>query len=156
MWTVTVAGTPKPKGSLKCVGQRGRHQLVEDDSTGKGKTWRAVLTQAGEAVAARVGDRLQSGPVSVEVTFTLDRPGSAPRSRLWPAVRNGDVDKLARMLLDAFTDAKVWGDDSQVVELIARKAYPLTGSELPGMATPCPGAADRPGATVRVWATDQS
>ena len=35
-----------------------------------------------------------------------------------------DLDKLTRMLLDAFTTARVWTDDSLVCELNVRKQYP--------------------------------
>lgn len=148
MWSVTVHGTPAPKGTLKCVGQNGRHQLVEQDRTKIGKPWRRLIAQAGEAVAARAGDSL-TGPVSVEATFTLDRPGSAG-TRLWPWRRtrqhNADVDKLARMLLDGLTDGKVWGDDMQVVELNVRKTYPDNPD--------CPDALPSSGAVIRIWRTE--
>ena len=38
--------------------------------------------------------------------------------------KHGDLDKLTRMLLDAFTTARVWTDDSLVCELNVRKQYP--------------------------------
>lgn len=149
MWTIRVAGEPAPKGSMKCIGTNGRHQLTEDDKTGKGKPWRRLVTKAGERIRVHAGDALTEGPVSVEVTWTLDRPASVPlRKRAWPAVRNADLDKLCRMVLDAFSPRKgepgsgLWGDDSQVVQLVARKAYFDTPN--------CPDVLDRPGAVIRV------
>lgn len=38
----------------------------------------------------------------------------------WP---RGDVDNLAKSVLDAMTAAGIWQDDSQVVELTCRKGY---------------------------------
>lgn len=150
MWSVTVHGHPQPKGSMKCIGGRGKikHQLIEDDKTGARKPWRLVLNRAGEAIVARAGETL-AGPVSVEVTWTLDRPRSAPRDRMWPTARGtGDDDKLARMLLDAFEDVGVFTNDSQVVELTTRKTYPDNPA--------CPGALDRPGAVIHLWRTEAS
>ena len=37
--------------------------------------------------------------------------------------RRHDVDKLARAVLDALTDAALWKDDSQVAQLVAEKRW---------------------------------
>lgn len=121
-----VAGTPKPKGSLKHVG-RGRLQEQLEGS----KPWReAVKWAAIEAIAARARGRnpftVLQGPVVVDVTVTVAKPKSAPKTRrTWPITRSsGDADKHLRNVLDALVDAAVMGDDSQVVEATVRKAYP--------------------------------
>ncbi|MFT4295626.1 MAG: RusA family crossover junction endodeoxyribonuclease [Micropruina sp.] len=145
---VKVYGLPAPKGSLHCVGRRActkcgapvAHQLVEDDSTGKGKTWRAVLETAGVALKKAHGGTI-TGPVSVDVTFVLPAPKTMPKGRLWPSVKP-DVDKLARMLLDALTSSHVITDDARVVELTARKCYP------------CDACLPRPGAIVAITVLD--
>lgn len=126
---VQVKGVPYPKGSLKCVGNRQCknckttvfHQLVEDDKTGGAKEWRERLTRAGLSLA-RLNGFTYEGPVSVDATFVVPRPASV-KARPYPHVKP-DVDKLARMLLDAFTTARVWRDDALVVELNVRKHYP--------------------------------
>jgi crossover junction endodeoxyribonuclease RusA len=74
------------------------------------------------------------GPVIVRLRFVMPRPKSAPKTRrIWPAKRP-DIDKLARSCLDSITDAGLWKDDGQVVELHAAKDYPhqLFG-EFPGV-----------------------
>ena len=56
--------------------------------------------------------------------FYLPRPASVKLSKRALPIVPPDVDKLARGLLDGIGQSEViWGDDSQVVELIARKFY---------------------------------
>ena len=106
-------------------------------------------------------DGFNTDPVSVQITFTFARPtahfgtgknadqvkASAPP---FPSSHSiGDIDKLVRACLDALTDAGIWKDDSQVVQLHALKVW--VGHVL---------ALDRPGAVIDVtdandpWAAD--
>lgn len=154
---LTVWGDPAPKGSLKCIGGKGRHQLVEDSD--RSTPWRARVADGGRRVVL-AGHRAGSDPVGLEITSTITRPkshygtgrnagtlkGSAP---LYPSRRasqgvGGDVDKLARLVLDALEDAGVYDDDSQVVELVTRKTY----ADGPGV---LPDALPRPGVRVRLY-----
>lgn len=94
-----------------------------------------------------------TGPVTVAVTFILKRPKAHYRTGKFadqirddaPERPHGtpgmDTDKLARAVLDALTTARVYGDDSQVTELRAKKIY--AGS------VPL-GFADHPGAYITV------
>lgn len=77
--------------------------------------------------------------------FFLPRPATVKLSKRALPIVPPDVDKLARALLDGLGqglngkvgDGVIYGDDSQVVELLARKFY----------------ADDRaPGADIRIWA----
>lgn len=146
-WTVRVAGSPVPKGSMVCIGGgrvtktgRGLHQLQPDNKKIL-KPWVDVLTLAGQRLREKVGWTLRD-PVSMDITFTVPRPPTVTRD--WPAVRP-DLDKLQRAVLDAFTTAGVWADDGQVVEITTRKTYPDTHT---------PEALDRPGARITIWRTD--
>lgn len=143
MWTVRVTGLPMSKGNLKCFGVGGRHRLTEAATPDKGE-WRRRVTAAGEAIRAEIGQQL-TGPVSMEITFTMPRPASVTvKARLWPTVKP-DLDKLERLILDAFTDAGVWVDDAQVVEQTKRKCYPDT---------PAPDLTPEGGALIRIWRTE--
>ena len=150
-YAVRVYGSPAPKGSLKCIGARGkqRHVLIEDNTNTK--PWRELVEKAGRALPVSGLE----GPVGVEVTLTLPRPKShygtgrnatvlKPTSPLWPISHQaGDTDKLGRTVLDGLQDAELFADDCLVVELTARKCYPTT-----------PGAVDRldrPGAVIRIY-----
>lgn len=144
-----VDGKPAPKGSLRCVGKDGRHQLVEDNA--RTKPWRAAVAAEAPLILGRADDRQ---PIGVEITSTFARPAdhygtgrnaavlkdSAPPS---PTNRHtADVDKLARLVLDALVDARLIVDDSQVVEVVSRKAWARSGT---------PDALDHPGAIIRVY-----
>lgn len=127
-YAVKVFGAPAPKGSMKCIGKRGKvmHSLVEDSK--RTKPWRDLVATAGRLLEIHPP---LAGAVAVHVTFTVDLPDSVkPAARPWPFKRSsgvgGDVDKLARTVLDGLQDAGVFADDSQVCELVAVKAHPHT------------------------------
>ena len=82
-------------------------------------------------------------PVWVNATFTVKKPAGAPkRRRTYPtSQRTGDLDKLVRAVCDALQDAGVIVNDAQVVEVRARKVFPLEYS--------C--SLDTPGAVVAVY-----
>lgn len=114
---------PAPQGSKRIM--RGR--LIEA-SGDKLKRWRKAI--AAECTKAAQGN-LWLGPVEVEVDFYLPRPPSVKQSKRWHPIVPPDLDKLCRAVLDGIGqgpsgktgDGMIWGDDSQVVSLIARKHY---------------------------------
>lgn len=70
--------------------------------------------------------------MQVEVDFYLPRPASVSMKKRPLPIVPPDLDKLARGLLDGLNqgydtgkvgDGVIYGDDSQVVSLIARKFY---------------------------------
>jgi len=149
--TATIPGHPQPKGSLKCIGRRGKreHVLIEDNrDTGP---YRAELVRWLRQTSQR---GVKGQPVAVEITSTLARPkrhyGTGRNAdRVRPAAPayptghgTGDVDKLARLVLDALEDVGIVGDDAQIVEVVTRKCY-LHDRTMPD-------ALDFPGVVVRV------
>jgi crossover junction endodeoxyribonuclease RusA len=106
-----VSGRPAPQGSKRHVGN-GR--MIEM-SAAVGPWREAVRGEAQRYCAAPL-----AGPVRVSVTFCLIAPKSTRRTT--PHVRP-DLDKLVRAVLDGLTMAGAFGDDGQVTEIIARKAY---------------------------------
>lgn len=148
MTAVTVYGQPAPKGSLKCIGRGGHHQLIEDNA--KTKPWRELVKQAGTQLAG-LQTEPWPGALGLMVTFTVPRPASVtPAKRTWPHKRSknsGDVDKLARTLLDGLEDSGLFADDAQIVSLMAVKCYPDAG---------IPDSLDRPGAVIRLYSMEAS
>ena len=122
-FTVIVLGTPAPQGSKRHVGG-GR--MIE--SSKHVAPWRQAVIHC--CVLADVYGILLRNPVRVDITFRLQRPKGhygvsglpKPSAPFAPAVKP-DLDKLVRSTLDGLTDAAVWRDDSQVIELAARKTY---------------------------------
>ncbi len=135
--TVFVSGFPAAQGSKRHVGN-GR--LIEQSKAVK--PWRKnVRAAAEEAVALALRGQPLAGPLEVDITFTVRKPTSAPkRRRTWPAVRP-DLDKMLRSTFDALTEARIWGDDGQVIEVSGRKVYPNEHDR----------ALSAPGAVIRVW-----
>lgn len=58
--------------------------------------------------------------VNVALTFWLPRPKTVKRPY---ATGTYDIDKLTRAVLDSVTQAGIWRDDSDVVDLTVRKTY---------------------------------
>lgn len=140
--SITVYGTPKPKGSLRHVG----HGRLKEQLEGS-PVWREAVKTAAYAAGRDAGwDRLDGVPVVIEATLTFEKPASAPKRReTWPVTRSsGDIDKQARNLCDALVDAGVLKDDSQIVDLLVRKRY----------AGQHPDALHIPGAVIRIRPLD--
>ena len=119
-----VPGKPVPQGSMRSFG----HGRMVHSNHQELLPWRAHVAAIADQHVPPMWDT--TGPMRVEATFWLPRPknhhgskGLKPSAPWWPTGRVGDVDKYARALLDALTDAGVWVDDSQVVLLTAEKSY---------------------------------
>lgn len=125
---IVVVGTPAPQGSKRHVGNG-----VMIESSKLVKPWRQDVRAAALDAIEAGGPTFPTGPVSLAVTFRVARPkghyrtgrhaallrDSAP---VWPWTKP-DVSKLVRATEDALTEAGVWRDDAQVVELCAWKEY---------------------------------
>ncbi|MBM0235914.1 RusA family crossover junction endodeoxyribonuclease [Micromonospora sp. ATA32] len=135
---IHVFGTPRPKGSLRHVGNgRMVEQLKHSPD------WRrAVVEDAHKAIACVCGDPdchtllpgyPFEGAVEVLISLYFAKPKSAPKTRpILPTSRaTGDADKHARNIFDALQDAGVIKDDSQVVDHHVSKRYCRPG-ETPG------------------------
>lgn len=146
--SVVVIGQPAPQGSKRHV---GKGVMVE--SSKAVKPWReAVKFAARNHGSLIIGDTTGpsmpmpetfSCPLRVEVTFTLPKPKSAPKTRRTVPAKRPDIDKLLRSTLDALTDAGVWADDGLIVEVVGRKTYPGHDEH--------PEALTVPGALIRIY-----
>ena len=151
---IRVFGTPGPQGSKRFMGvsKAGKGILVESSS--KVKVWReSVKAAAWEVLNARLCDLDaipvvergllrktggMSGPIHLEVTFTMARPKSAKKGAV-PSTRP-DLSKLIRSTEDALTDVGAYEDDARIVECLARKVFPGQHSD----------ALEVPGAVIRI------
>lgn len=134
--TIVVYGTPGPQGSKRFVGRAGGGRGIMIESSAKVKPWREAVKYAALEALDDDGAPLSIerhcngafiGPVAVEMTFTVKKSKSAPKTRkTWPDKRP-DLSKLVRSTEDALTDAGVWEDDARVVSLRAHKVFPSEG-----------------------------
>jgi len=129
-----VYGTPAPQGSKRAFAVRGKGGIptgriaVIESSHDRVKSWRQAVIDA-----ALSDDDAIAEPLAVKMLFFLARPKShyrtgrnadrlrenAPRR---PA-KMPDLSKLVRATEDALTDAGLWRDDAQVVEISAMKYW---------------------------------
>lgn len=121
-----VWGDPIPQGS-KSVSKKGR-MFEANKRTGP---WREQVQAAAERHIGMLDNwTMPEGAVSVRLAFFITRPVShvradgslKPSSPRWPHSKP-DVDKLTRAVFDAMTAARVWFDDSRVVDLHVTKGY---------------------------------
>lgn len=126
---VYVAGVPVPQGSLRS----SRYGHLYYSNAKKLNPWRRAVQEAVEDALAEDHEAIDEG-MFIEMTFYFPRPASVKRPQKLTAP---DVDKLARAVHDALTEAKLYTDDSRVVGFIARKFY---SDEL-----------HEPGVRVRAW-----
>jgi Holliday junction resolvase RusA-like endonuclease len=114
--TLDVYGRPTPQGSKRVFNGR----IVEAQSANL-KKWRAAIEQACQPYA---NQNIHLGPIRLEVDFFLERPKTVKvKDRPLPIVPP-DLDKLLRSVGDGIGQSGViWGDDSQIVEILARKFY---------------------------------
>ena len=116
-FATVIDGQPVPQGSKAATVRNGR--AVMFDANKKLRPWRKLVRDTIREVDPPVFE----GPVAVKLHFRLERPASVTRrARPLPHVPP-DIDKLARAVLDGATDAGVWADDGQVVQLLADKRY---------------------------------
>ena len=113
---VWVAGVPKAQPRVKAFA-RGRHAGVYTPDTAD--AWKAEVRRA--ALANRSTPEPLRGPLSVQLTFLMPRPKSR-KVDVWHTTRP-DADNLAKAVLDALTDASIWGDDAQVAKMVVAKLY---------------------------------
>lgn len=125
-----VIGNPAPKGSKRHVGNG-----VMIEMSAKVKPWVEAVKWAAFQVFGPLylsKDFKMTGPVTLDVTFTFERPKSKKKTELHCV--SPDLDKLERATMDAITQAGLWEDDSRVTDIRSRKRYVghPEAMELPG------------------------
>lgn len=111
-----VPGSPAPQGSKSFKGIRGGRGILVESSKAV-KPWRHEI----ESIARLHCNSIETVPVGIQLSFVMPRPKSTPRHSTPPAIkRTGDVDKLARAVLDALTGI-AYADDCQVIGLRCSK-----------------------------------
>lgn len=126
--TFFVEGTPRPQGSKRGFIRGGRVVLAETSKYHK--EWRKAVSDAAKD-AMKSTPRLE-GHLLLELDFYFKRPKSHYRTGKYSCelrkdapthhIKTPDLDKLIRSVDDSLTGI-VFEDDSQVVEVLARKHW---------------------------------
>jgi Holliday junction resolvase RusA-like endonuclease len=117
--TLRVYGDPAPQGSKRVFNGR-----VVEAAGDKLKRWRKAIAAECQRAKEESPEVFFTGAVVVEAKFFMPRPASVTQKKRPLPIVPPDLDKLARGLLDGIGQSEViWGDDSQVVTLIAHKVY---------------------------------
>lgn len=123
-------GEPKPQPRPKAARRGGFIQIYTPATA---KEWRSAVESAVKDQKASedledASGSIFSGPLSLRLTFFLKRPQRLMRAKDPDGVvshtATPDCDNLAKAVMDAITDTNVvWGDDSQVQDLLISKRY---------------------------------
>jgi Holliday junction resolvase RusA-like endonuclease len=117
MFTLFVAGEPRPQGSKKAF-NRGKH-IVLVEANKDLPAWRETMKKAFELKFMELDSRFETA-ISVSLTFWIKRPKSVKRQY---ATGTYDIDKLTRAALDSLQSSGVIANDNLVVDLTVRKNY---------------------------------
>ena len=117
MFQLFVAGDPRPQGSKKAF-NRGKH-IVLVEANKDLPAWREHMKKSFELKFMEFDTRFETA-ISVSLTFWLKRPKSVKRQY---ATGTYDLDKLTRSCFDSLQQSGVIQNDSNVVDLTARKLY---------------------------------
>jgi Holliday junction resolvase RusA-like endonuclease len=128
-----VEGDPVAQPRARATSFAGRARMYDP---GTAKPWRERIAVA--LLASRSAEPLLC-PVALWLTFYLRRPKSHLLSKgglckgapLMP-IGKPDIDNLVKAVQDELTQLSIWHDDSQLVQLTARKVYCLDGQK-PGL-----------------------
>lgn len=127
--TFDIPGKPASQGSKRWIGKR----MIEE--TNRSRPYRALVTDRAILAAEQSAwERIDNTPVDVTILILRRRPkhhyiagnparplrGNVP---LTAAPGVPDVDKAARLILDALTDAGMWRDDRLVSDLTIRRRW---------------------------------
>lgn len=88
------------------------------------KKTKDATQQIADVLSAERQDTIEKHlPVAVYLRFMCKRPKALKKGDRILKTTKPDIDNYIKLVLDACNDAKVWHDDSQVVEILAQKWY---------------------------------
>lgn len=123
--SITIPGNPVPQERIRARAyvdpRTGMAKAQIYQRKGPTKNYRALI--AHEAALAMDGKEPLTGPLQMVLNFSLWKPKSKPKYKVWPDVRP-DLDNYIKAVKDALKGI-AYRDDSQVCLVIAKKGYAL-------------------------------
>lgn len=132
-----VYGTPKPKARPRVV-RNPKTNFVHTYTPATTVNWeQTIVWHAKQYMAAlaiehpaAIARMPYTGRIMADVRFNVVRPKSAPKSVRYPMkAQPGDVDNLAKSVLDALQIAGVIQDDKTVTDLSTSKRFVSEGHD---------------------------
>lgn len=130
VFSFTALGTPKPKARPRVV-RRGN--FVQTYTPATTVNWeQTIVWQAKQAMVNVQVNNPQlaldvfpfSGRILAEIRFNVVKPKSAPKSTVFPLkAQPGDIDNLAKSVLDALQLSGTIVDDKTVTDLTVIKRF---------------------------------
>lgn len=121
-----VYGVAQPKGNMRAIHMTGMKFPIVTDSNRSAKSWQQLIAEAANHAINNLPEPergLLTRGVRLSVAFYLPRPKKYQRPGVAVAhLKAPDTSKLLRAVEDALTQV-AYIDDSQIVELLATKAY---------------------------------
>ncbi len=114
----TVYGNPKSKRISEAF-FNPKTKKMSKFSPKSSKDWEQLIRS--QAQQYRVFDSPWDCAVEMELVFSMPKPKSCPKTRLFP-VTKPDLDKLCRAVFDGVTGILV-SDDSRIIQCTAWKQY---------------------------------
>jgi Holliday junction resolvase RusA-like endonuclease len=115
---LTVYGVPAPKGSRTLARRADGSVFTRPAANGEHRWMHAVAEVARWRAAQDVGP-LPDAPYAVRLDFAMPRPKRPAHDH----PTRGDIDKLARAVLDGLVQGGLLSDDRHVVVLEASKTW---------------------------------
>lgn len=122
-------GQPRPR-AFAMRSKKGGRPMVRMYDAGTADGWRRRISLAVKPYLPR---EPLTGPVAVSLAFFFARPKAHRNKRglksSAPAfhTQKPDADNLAKAVLDELTNAGLWKDDTQVVDISVTKAWDEQG-----------------------------
>ena len=123
-----ILGVPKPQARPRAACRNGKAFMYNPDSKAM-KEWKLAI----DATLSRHANKKLAGAFDVTLEFYMPRPKSHYRSGKFSHIMKddaplehtskGDLDNLAKVVLDRITKCGYWQDDSQVVYLTIAKHW---------------------------------
>lgn len=116
---LTIPGKPLAQGRPRARRTKSGHVVMYDPK--KSKDWKGSAQYLMAQAASEQGWEVGDSPLRVEIRAIFPCPKSdhrkrRPRPARWHTKQGGDVDNIAKAVLDA-GNGVLWLDDAQVVQL---------------------------------------
>ena len=119
----TVVGMAKAQARPRVFTQANGQVRAKSEKT----SWYWVVYHSARENAPAIP---LDGPLHMSIVFRLPRPQNAKKDETW-AWKKPDIDNLAKAVMDACSNARIWQDDARIVSLnLEKRLGPPDGAQI--------------------------